>query len=166
MSSIDLRELNRVCRLDGKRKKLVPFQPFHMKLIQRNEFDIYIEKIMPNWNDYLLSYANNGLTFTGLVDGKVYAIFGLILYPIPGLAEAWLVSDKDLGRETVAFQRAITRFFPFIAKKKQLRRIQVIIRTSHVRFLRWIKRVGFVEEGVMRNYAPDGSSFTLFARLF
>jgi hypothetical protein len=44
-------------------------------------------------------------------------------------------------------------------------RIQAVVRSDWPRSRRWVERLGFVCEGVMRSFGPDGKDYCMYARV-
>jgi RimJ/RimL family protein N-acetyltransferase len=58
------------------------------------------------------------------------------------------------------------RYINKIAIDMELHRLQFVIDESNFLAIRWAKALGFVEEGLMRQYGPDKSNHFMYARYF
>ena len=108
--------------------------------------------------------AEAGPAWTALVGGEPAACAGVA--PLwPGVAEAWSFAGAAIGREALAFHRAVARGLADAERDLRLHRVQAACRADHVRGRRWLALLGFEEEGLMRRYGPEGRCFVRFARV-
>ena len=160
-----IEELNRVMPLDYPRHKLVDWSPAHYLMCDLNDFDIKLASQHSNYLEILKQYVNAGVAYTGIGEGKVYAMFGV--YEVwKGSAEAWLIPSKHIGRKTISFHRTALLFFELAAKQMQIKRLQFTIHSHNVQALKWAERCYFEYEGTLRCYGPDGSDYKIYSRLF
>jgi hypothetical protein len=157
-------ELNKAMRMKYPQHKIVSWSPIHDRLIEMNDFDLRIRRSFPEFQQTFLQYAEVGTSFTGIGDGRIYAMFGAYEY-WPGVSEAWLIPSKDLSSKTISFHRAALRFFDLYCQKTRTKRLQVTVHALNVHAVEWIKRCYFEHEGTLRCYGPDGSDYEMFARI-
>lgn len=105
--------------------------------------------------------------FTVIFDDKIVAVGGMIiLWDYVG--EMWLMLTKDCKREgifgMIAFETIKNKVDELIEEYK-IRRAQCTIRTDFPKAKRMIEALGFEQEGLLRNYTPDGCNVWLYARL-
>ena len=158
-------ELNQVMRLDGVHHKVAHWSPMHLQLCEINDFDAWNINNFPNYQEYLTNFAAQGLAYTGIGDGIIYAMFGVYEF-WPGCAEAWLIPSKHIDRKTIAFHRASLAFFEHVAAKRGIKRLQFTVHTANVHADRWARRCYFEPEGLLRHYGPDGADYKMYARIF
>ena len=156
-------ELMQVMKLDGYRNRLVTFQPNHIHMTKFRDFD---QEILDGYGrPHIEDYAVDGLSYSAMCDGKVYAMFGL--YPLwKGVAEAWLLPSSKLENRKMVFHKSCLRFFPYAAQKLKLHRIQVYVRSSNVQAYKWIEMMYFNREGLLKRYGPDIYDYYVYGRLF
>jgi len=156
-------ELMQVMKLDGYRNRLVTFQPNHIHMTKFRDFD---QEILDGYGrPHIEDYAVDGLSYSAMCDGKVYAMFGL--YPLwKGVAEAWLLPSSKLENRKMVFHKSCLRFFPYAAQKLKLHRIQVYVRSSNVQAYKWIEMMYFNREGLLKRYGPDINDYYVYGRLF
>ena len=152
-----------VMKLDGYRNRLVTFQPNHIHMTKFRDFD---QEILDGYGrPHIEDYAVDGLSYSAMCDGKVYAMFGL--YPLwKGVAEAWLLPSTKLENRKMVFHKSCLRFFPYAAQKLKLHRIQVYVRSSNVQAYKWIEMMYFNREGLLKRYGPDINDYYVYGRLF
>ena len=150
-------------KLDGYRNRLVTFQPNHIHMTKFRDFD---QEILDGYGrPHIEDYAVDGLSYSAMCDGKVYAMFGL--YPLwKGVAEAWLLPSSKLENRKMVFHKSCLRFFPYAAEKLKLHRIQVYVRSSNVQAYKWIEMMYFKREGLLEQYGPDINDYYVYGRLF
>lgn len=150
-------------KLDGYRNRLVTFQPNHIHMTKFRDFD---QEILDGYGrPHIEDYAVDGLSYSAMCDGKVYAMFGL--YPLwKGVAEAWLLPSSKLENRKMVFHKSCLRFFPYAAQKLKLHRIQVYVRSSNVQAYKWIEMMYFNREGLLKRYGPDINDYYVYGRLF
>jgi len=98
-------------------------------------------------------HLSHGPAFSGLIGDDLAACAGVMI-PWVGLGEAWAVLTP-LGRQhPMMVHRAILRFLRSIIEHEQLVRVHAdAVREFHVA-RRWLLRLGFRKESVMRRYGP------------
>jgi len=161
MFSID--ELNGVMRMKGE-NRVVQFHKHHLDLCDLNEFDRRNMEQFGNYRDYLAHFASAGTAYTGLSNGKVYAMFGMWML-WPGVAEAWLIPSADIVRKSIPFHRGALRYFEYASAKLGVKRLQFTVHSLNVPARRWAERCYFEQEGTMREYGPDGADYLMFSRM-
>jgi len=99
--------------------------------------------------------------FTGLIDGRVVAIAG-VRELWEGRGEAWALIARDIGplgmRQT---HYAVRRYL----EVSRLRRIEAACDAAFLEAHRWLQLLGFIYEGPLALYTPDGRDCLRFARV-
>ena len=158
-------ELSRAIGLDYPKNKLVEWSPAHYLMCDLNKFDVNLARYHDDYLSILRQYANSGIAYTGISQGKVYAMFGVYEF-WKGSAEGWLIPSKNLRQKTIPFHRTALRFFELAAERMRIKRLQFTIHSQNVQALKWAERCYFDFEGTMRRYGPDGSDYKIYSRLF
>lgn len=157
--------LNDVMRMDYPRNKIVNWQPAHLYMCELNEFDRDNLELFEGYRDYLQAYAEAGIAYSAVVEGEIYAMFG-VFQLWPGTAEAWLIPSRKIDRKAIALHRGSLAFFEHAANEMHIKRLQFTVHTRNERADRWAQRCYFKREGLLRNYGPDGSDYFMYARIF
>jgi hypothetical protein len=105
-----------------------------------------------------------GPAYTGLYDGEIIAIAGVMLM-WKGVGEAWAMFAPDLGKHKFFVHRMTKSILDQIAVEHGLRRVQACVEASFVTGCRWIEALGFKGEGVMPEYF-NGKTFIRFAKIY
>jgi hypothetical protein len=144
--------------------KLVPFFYGHVAMMNLNEHDEATRLAVPDWIGRLKAQTDMGPCFSGIYYGKPMMSFGII--PIwPGLAEAWMIPDRDIGRVAVPLCRVARQFFNHCETTMGLRRIQILVRSSNVRAVEWAKFLYFEHEAELKAFGPLGEDYLMMRRL-
>jgi hypothetical protein len=144
--------------------RLIPFAAEHVGLMDLREVEAgYRQRFAAETMAALQARPRQGPCFTALVHGSPIACFGLVRM-WPGVAEAWLLTDRRIKRYALPFTRAARKFFDCAEQSERLHRVQI---TCDVRFsgaVEWASAVGFVVEARLHRYGPDGTDHILMRR--
>lgn len=128
--------------------------------IELQEQQAYLT-IVSNPSDVdLTALSEEGLAWTGEVDGQVMAMAGVIPQ-WSNRAIAWAMLSKHSGPHFIEIHRAVRKFLihcPFI-------RVEAQVDVGFPEANRWMNMLGFELEGYMRAYRPDGADMLLYARV-
>jgi hypothetical protein len=166
MVDLHLEKLNKLMRLDGVKKKVTHFHPKHLWFLNLEEYQKKYFKDIPGYEKYLEKNIINNAAYTGYYDTKPVVCFGL-LNMFPGVAEAWLIPGKELKQFKIAlpFHRATKVFFDCAFDLFDLRRIQVSVDSNNLTALKWIEKLLFIREGIMKSFGPDGNDYIMLSKL-
>ena len=104
-----------------------------------------------------------GPAYTGLADGEIVACGGIL--PLwKGVGEAWVISSELVPKYPLFFHRTISWMLDHLIEKMKLVRVQTTVHSKHERSIKWVERMGFVNEGLMRKYIA-GEDYIRFARV-
>lgn len=144
-----------VC-ISGVRKMIVvPFENWHWEFIQP-EWPVYREGI---------DFERQSVSFTLCEEGQFYAIFGAV--PLwPGNYETFLFTDKKFTNRKLQCIKFIKRQEDFLVKTFSPRRVQTTVPTSNCIFQRWLKFQGYINEGIMTSFGPDGKDHFRYAKVY
>lgn len=96
-----------------------------------------------------------------LPNGKVLGfIGGHILHK--GVVEVFGLFSDELYNYPVAFHRASLKLLLDWFYNSKIHRMQVLVRLDYLRGLRWVERLGFTVEGILRQYGPDRNDYALY----
>ena len=113
--------------------------------------------------DLLIRMEMDGPGWTGrLADGRVLGCAGMAQVA-PWIADFWLIPSRWVKEYPVLFHRTVTREFAKLCASTDARRIQGVVDPQYPERTRWILRLGFVKEGTMRAFGPDGQDMDLYA---
>lgn len=140
----------------------IPFDPRHPSIMaaqpgprdaQREEAELYAE------------VARHGPCHSAVRDGRLICSAGLTRM-WPGRYIAWMVTSAQATARDMGFAlRDIRRFLDDAQADPQYQRIEATVDAAFAAGRRWVKRLGFVCEGVMEAFDANGRDCILFARV-
>ncbi len=159
----DIERLNERVRIKPPHK-LIAFEPALVPMLKPRDTDqVYFDHI-PNFTQVLAGYAQIGYAHMGISRGKPVCMFGCV--PLwAGVAELWMITDVNLGSSARTFHRVTKEMFDIYMSELSLVRLQIWIHSQNERAIKWAKALYFEDEGIARNFGPDGADFHLLARL-
>lgn len=143
---------------------IVPFEFDHLRQLQPREFEAAElcnqrpEEIRQRFQDYL----NRGAAWTGVVGGQIIAVAGIILL-WRGVAEIWAITTPLVTKYRKSFHQAIKYGLRRDIKVMDLHRVQVAVHEDHAVSRKWLKRLGFMEEGKMPGYGLQQETYVRLA---
>ena len=98
-------EIMEVMKLDGMKHRVIPFHARHMHMANFRSFE---QDLIDGYGrPHIQDYGVEGLSFTGIRNGKIVVIWGL--YPLwKGVAEAWMLPSADLVNKKMVIYRPQT----------------------------------------------------------
>lgn len=153
--------------------KIVPYHADHFDDLLDNMRDPDISNISPKIEDRaemvetIKFYETHGMLLTFMTDdNKVAAIFCAML-KWQGVSEIWAAVTPEVDKNIVGFQRACWRaYFSFIdSHDPPLHRIEAIVHSKHIRSMKWLHRLGFKMEALMKQYGINKEDYVLMARI-
>ena len=110
-----------------------------------------------------LAAVTAGPAWTLCLEGRPVACGGVVLL-WRGVGEAWSLSAAGLGPFALRLHRTVAARLAEAEAGHGLHRIQASVRSDNNEGRRWLARLNFREEGVMRGYGPMGHDFVRVAR--
>lgn len=157
-------ELNKNTAIGFPDNKIVDFNTSHLRMIHMNEYDARWYKIYPNYDEILQQNSPPGQAFTGVVMGEVVCCFGFVRL-WPGVFEAWLIpTTENIRRSVIPFHRTSMRIFDYAMSKYSMKRLQITVCSENALALKWAERCYFKNEGLLKNYGPEGADYYMLAR--
>jgi len=108
--------------------------------------------------------AQVGPTITAFVYGKPVAIFGCVMV-WKGMGEAWALFADNARRYPVAMTKGARVFFNTCIRSYNLHRIQITVKKSDKRAIKWAKCLKFETEGTLEKYSADQEDYYMMRRL-
>lgn len=148
MSRVDIREF--------RAEDLAGFVP------GRPEMEV-VKHITQGAQAYGAYLASQGPAWSGFDSEGTFLGAGGIGYYWPGVAEGWLLLSKGTDNYPFSLHRIVRLMVEKAFAVNGLKRLQVSVPVDMQRSRKWIARLGFVREGLMRRYGPDGHDYVLYA---
>ena len=137
--------------------------PFVWFILEQGLNSEFLE-LKPEHKKYAFFLKEVGMSFTGLVNNKPIAAGG-VFHLWDGVAEGWVLATKDIYKYPVFCAKHIKQRTEIILQANKIKRLQTSVKANCDVALRFAKWLGLKEEGLMKNYGPDGSDFIRFARI-
>lgn len=103
-------------------------------------------------------------SYTALADGKIVGVGGVaILWE--GVGEAWLILTRDVLTIKIQAYKCIKQMCKTVIEERNLRRIQATVRVDFPQANRMMQHLRFENEGILKNYCPDGCDVIMYARI-
>lgn len=97
-------------------------------------------------------------------DDKPVAIIGLTLL-WPGCADIWGVISDEVRKTPISFHKNIMHALNFYAEELKLKRLQVFVQAEFNEGCKWMKSLGFVTEGRLASFGPEGKDYYIMGRV-
>mgnify|MGYP003151939147 CR=1 FL=1 len=143
---------------------IVPFENQHAEQILNQGLNSDLLELKPEHRKYAYFLKEVGMSFTGFVNNKPIAAGG-VFHLWDGVAEGWVLATKDIYKYPVFCAKHIKQRTEIILQANKIKRLQTSVKANCDVALRFAKWLGLKEEGLMKNYGPDGSDFIRFARI-
>lgn len=146
------------------RLRLIPFEPYHLSLINCTRPEMKTVPGMIDLDDYGNKLKASGPAFSLFtINDEIIGSGGFGLY-WPGVAEGWLMLSDSADRFFFSIHKLVSHSIPTFMNSMKLRRLQIMIPSDSKRAFNWATRLGFISEGLMTKYGPDGSDYYRMAR--
>jgi hypothetical protein len=107
-------------------------------------------------------YASLGPAATLWHDGKIIMCGGIACGAWKGLGDIWLIPSGFVNQCPLGVFKTAKRYIDDVIETLDLHRVQATIAESEVK---WIEKLGFVREGVMRKFSRNKEDRYLYARV-
>ena len=109
---------------------------------------------------HAIALKEGGDSFTVTVDGNPIACIGLITH-WEKRRYVWAYLSPMSCRYMLPLTRAVGRWLKYHGEG----RIETAVDCNFPPAARWVEMFGFVREGIMRHWSPDGRDYFLYARV-
>ena len=128
--------------------------------IMRRRFDMVTFLNFPDPYEVAVNLSK-GPAFTGANSDEIIACGGII--PLwKGVGEAWVVTSPLVEKYPFTFAKIIWRRLRALTDIMDLTRVQTTVDAGHEVSIKWLERMGFVNEGEMKRYI-GGRDFYRYA---
>jgi len=143
-----------------KNIRIVKFKPDHLDSLIPRDFERDHYGLIERFNNLYLE----GPAYS-VFDGEVCVFCGGVRIIWPGAGEAWLICSNDLGHYVRELCLITPRYLKWIIEDHDLRRVQAVVQSDWTQAVRFLEKLGFDMEGVMRKYGPNGEDYIMYARV-
>ena len=165
---MNLATLESIFGIQGKNDPLtvLPFKSYLLNLMDLHQDDYDHMKQIPGYLEYLDNATKQGYGYTVLDKGKPIVCFGLVPQ-WPGVAELWLIPDmKLIFKHKLKFHKGSKKFMELCADELNLHRLHVTVSARNVRAIKWIEKIYFSREGVLKKYSFNKNDMITYSRIF
>lgn len=140
--------------------KLVKYDPWHFEYLAMpmnfgKNMGMEIVKM------YAKAYYLRGYSYSIEDKGKIIGCAGVVDM-WPGVAEAWTLLSDEAKTKPFFLHRLTLRIMKNIIQTKKYRRVQAIVCWSDPVSVKWIERLGFIKESIMKQFGADGSDHAMY----
>lgn len=141
---------------------LIPFEKGHLSLMNVREREC---KMLNTVSTQEFCNAVKALTVIEIREDGFFMILGIlgIRNMWQGVADIFMIPCADLSKHNVvAFVRQVKNAMIVAAEEYNIRRFQTVAVNDDLHN-RWLRHIGFVEEGLMVQYSIDKEDYKLWA---
>lgn len=158
---------------------LIPFRAFHINFVDLRPQDskVFFSVPMVDSTRALEMYEKSGRCWTAIVEGGtpstqhppekrgVPIILGMggIIPVWRGVAIGWLLTACEIERFKLFFHKTIVKMLDRAIRELSLHRIDVSVLAEHKTSIKWLERLGFKNEGLMRKFDSMGNDYYRYA---
>lgn len=138
---------------------LVPFKPEHLQMLVLQDAQAWMQPMLED-PGYGAALVDAGPCWT-LTDGQSVAMCVGLVRMWENRGQAWALMSAHAGRHMVQAMRMMRGLMDLLPE----RRIEAVVDADFEQGHRMIRMLGFLKEGVMRAYLPDGRDVAIYARV-
>lgn len=154
---------------------LIPFRAFHVNFVNLRPLDHKVFFSVPNIDSVreLETYEKSNRCWTAIAETNpdrvnissppVVLGMGGIIPVWKGVAIAWLLTACEIERYKVFFHKAIVTMLDKAIRELSLHRVDVSVLAEHEVSIKWLERLGFKNEGLMRKFDSQGNDYYRYA---
>lgn len=142
--------------------KVIPYKPDHFDLLEVRVHEQESLRAIKNGKEILNAKLQNNCCFTMMYDGRMLGVMGWFDY-WPGFCEILIVPSPYLAEYGKVAAKHIKQYFNQFEKINNYKRIQVTAVKDDLHH-NWLSWMGFLVEGTLKNYGPNGEDFMMWAR--
>ena len=145
--------------------RLTNFDPAHIAEMKLREWDRIGMALAPDLAEYSAAYFQKyGMGFTAFTDEGILGAAGVVRV-LPGNWEVWCYTTELFPKYGYRVHRIAQRYLAAFEKRKEWRRFQCVVDSTHPVAVRWVRKLGFEREGILRQYGPEGQDYYQYARV-
>lgn len=143
-----------------KSLEVVPFELEHLGLIKLRAIENRRYEYMKKYRDIYLK----GPAYS-VFDGDSLVFCGGVVIQWDGVGEGWLICNCDVKRYVREVYFYSDNYLERIIIDSHLHRVQATVPVHWGQGVRFLERLGFYREGLLRNYGPDKEDYYMFSRI-
>lgn len=108
--------------------------------------------------------CTEGESFAAVLDNKAIACGGVVIR-WRGVGEAWAVISESMRKHPFTLHKAAVRVLDESIMKHRLHRIQATVTADFGLGCKWLRSLGFEEEGIMKKYDLQLNDHIMYGRV-
>jgi len=113
----------------------------------------------------VISFFNNTLAFTVMNETGLPIGIGGINTLMPGVGEAWTIITDELRSKPILLHKSALVIMSNFIESQRFHRIQCIVLENLHKAIKWMRPLGFLNEGLMQKYSIDQKNYWRYARV-
>jgi hypothetical protein len=140
-----------------KKYEIIKFEPWHLKMLT-----LRTEDGNPDL-DYLGNiFFRGGPAYTCVNKENILFCAGIVLI-MPGVGEAWSYCDVSVKKHPFDVLHYQKKYLLKEMDRLELHRVQAHCLTSWKTAYKYLEKIGFQREGLIRKYDPEGRNYYLYS---
>ncbi len=145
--------------------EVIMFHPKHLEVAAVRQHEVVNVLGMKNAYEYIENLASKSKQAgTFMYDGRIITCAGF-LELWDGVAEVWQIPTIYVSLCPILFAKTIRGYIETIAEQFKYHRLQTSSPADALHD-RWMRYLGFIEEGTMQMYSKDKQNYRMWARTF
>lgn len=149
-------------------KRIEKFKRRHFDLLEPGHGDnLDLNRLGGPLREGFLMHCDHDDTpaYSIFCDNELIACMGLLIL-WDGVAEVWTVPSSKVEKYKFSYFKAVKLAIEQGVEFYGLHRLQTSCRCKSPVSANWLRKLGFQEEGVMRQYGPTGEDHYMFGKVF
>lgn len=143
---------------------VVPYQPAHLMALEGRELEATAFAALGGVDRAAALCDAVDVAYSVMVGERPVACIGVTEY-WRGVGSAWAFLAPDACRHFKTIHAGVKMFLTGAFADGEFHRIETSVLVGFQAGHRWALRLGFVPEGLRRQYGPDRSDYILYARV-
>jgi len=142
--------------------KVIPYAQGHFDFLEVRH--VYAgDSDLENRIGSLIGEATS-LCYTFIKEDKAIAVLGGNLL-WPGVMEVWTVTTDLITEYPLEFHKKVRDVISGLEKELEIKRFQATVRADFDMGKKWLHSLGFISEGLLKKYGPEGEDYFMFGRV-
>ena len=145
--------------------ELKPFKQEHADQIISYGMNHKLMEIDASFKDNRICLEDRGDGYTLFINKKPIVAGGIIVI-WKGVAEGWVMANQNIYDVKLLACKEIKNRTDLLCEKNKIKRLQTSVKASFTTGVRFASWLGLKNEGLMKNYGPDGSDYLRMAKIY
>jgi hypothetical protein len=132
--------------------------------LQEDDLEYACENSLEGTVKYYPQMKPQESSYTGLINDRIIGVGGVINF-WEGVGELWLILTKDVLDCRVEAYKCIKEMARLLIDENKLLRAQAHVRTDLFQANKMVEHLGFICEGKLRKYYPDGCDSYVYGKV-